>query len=322
MTTVFDPVQIAKDFETRAQLTPKKKQDILSQAQGIDLKDALTATGYGAKEQRDLGDVSDLLLKRTSSGALEDAVAAIYALQEQIASLDIASLGKPRGFFASLFSPEKRQYNALRRDYTQITYLVDRLANQMDMARLAIQKEIGLLDTLYETNQACYHALELKILAGEQALVMAEQETKAEDQSASKSFADLFSNRLHQLRQSKTISMQLAVQIRLTQHNQQLVADKLKQMTDFALPLWQNQLALALNMSRQQEALSAYRKAARQTTEAMGQARQALREGSKGTVREGETVLTELERLKEADLQLQQLLEETLLSAQQANTAN
>jgi uncharacterized protein YaaN involved in tellurite resistance len=90
-------------------------------------------------------------------------------------------------------------------------------------------------------------------------------------------------------------------------------------MTDLALPLWQNQLALALNMSRQQEALSAYRKAARQTADAMGQARQALREGSKDTAQEGKAVLTELERLKEADLQLQQLLEEALASAQQAS---
>jgi uncharacterized protein YaaN involved in tellurite resistance len=247
-------------------------------------------------------------------------VGAIHDLQKQIAGLDIVSIGKPKGgFFVSLFSPEKRQYNALRRDYVQITYLVDRLANQMDMARLALQKEIGLLDTLYETNQACYHALELKILAGEQALAIAEQETTAEDRSASESFADLFSDCLHQLRQSKTISLQLAVQIRLIQHNQQVVADKLKQMTDLALPLWQNQLALALNMSRQQEALSAYRKAARQTADAMGQARQALREGSKDTAQEGKAVLTELERLKEADLQLQQLLEEALASAQQAS---
>ena len=140
-----------------------------------------------------MGDVSDLLLKRASGGALEDAVGAIHDLQKQIAGLDIVSIGKPKGgFFVSLFSPEKRQYNALRRDYVQITYLVDRLANQMDMARLALQKEIGLLDTLYETNQACYHALELKILAGEQALAIAEQETTAEDRSASESFADMF----------------------------------------------------------------------------------------------------------------------------------
>ena len=317
---VFDPAQVAKDFEARAQLTPKKKQEIDFQARGIDLKDALTATGYGAKEQRDLGDVSDLLLKRASGGALEDAVGAIHDLQKQIAGFDIVSLCKPKGgLFASLFSPEKRQYNALRRDYVQITYLVDRLANQMDMARLALQKEISLLDTLYETNQACYHALELKILAGEQALAIAEQETTAEDRSASESFADLFLDRLHQLRQSKTISLQLAVQIRLIQHNQQVVADKLKQMTDLALPLWQNQLALALNMSQQQEALSAYRKAAQQTADAMGQARQALREGSKNTAQEGKAVLTELERLKEADLQLQQLLEEAFASAQQAS---
>ncbi len=320
MTAAFDPAQIARDFETQAQLTPQEKQDILFQAQGIDLKDSLIATGYGTKEQRDLGDVSDILLQRASGSALEDAVAAINALQEQIAGLDIASLAAPKGFFAKLFSPAKRKYGALQRDYTEITYLLDRLANQIDMARLALQKEMGLLDTLYESNRACYHALDRKILAGEQALALAKQEKPAQDALATKSFADLFSDRIYQLRQSKTISLQLAVQIRLTQHNQQLVADKLKQLTGFALPLWQSQLALALNLNRQQEALGAYRKAARRTAEAMDQARQALKEGHQDAAQEGKAVLTELERLKEADAQLKQLLADTLVSAQQANT--
>ena len=143
MTAAFDPAQIARDFETQAQLTPEKKQEILSQAQGIDLKDSLIATGYGAKEQRDLGDVSDMLLQRASGSALEDAVAAIHTLQEQIAGLDIASLSAPKGFFAKLFSPSKRKYSALQRDYTEITYLLDRLANQIDMARLALQRKWG-----------------------------------------------------------------------------------------------------------------------------------------------------------------------------------
>ena len=320
MTSAFDPAQIARDFETQAQLSPQEKQEILSQAQGIDLKDSLIATGYGAKEQRDLGDVSEMLLQRASGSALEDAVAAIHTLQEQIAGLDIASLAAPKGFFAKLFSPAKRTYSALQRDYTEITYLLDRLANQIDMARLALQKESGLLDTLYESNQACFHALDRKIVAGEQPLALAKQEKPAQDALPSKSFADLFSDRIHQLRQSKTISLQLAVQIRLTQHNQQLVADKLKQMTEFALPLWQSQLALALNINRQQEALGAYRKAAQRTAEAMDQARQALKEGHQDAAQEGKAVLTELERLKEADAQLKQLLAENLVSAQQANT--
>lgn len=251
MTTAFDPAQIAKDLESHAQLAPEERSKIQVYAQGIDLKDALTVTGYGAKEQRDLGDVSDILLSRVSGSALEDAVDAIYSLQEQIASLDIASLNAPKGVFASLFSPGKRHYTALWRDYTEMIYLLDRLANQIDMARLALQKEIGLLDTLYESNRACYHGLERKILAGELALSLAMQKKTVKDDSSSASFADLFADRIHQLRQSKTISLQLAVQIRLSQNNQKLVVDKLKQMTEFALPLWQSQLALALNMNRQ-----------------------------------------------------------------------
>ncbi|MGI6172443.1 MAG: toxic anion resistance protein [Christensenellales bacterium] len=316
MEAVFDPAQIAEDFETRLQLAPEEREKALLSARDIDPQDAITATGYGAKEQRDLGELSDMLLKRASGSGLAEAVDAIRALQEQIAGLDIASLAAPKGFFASLFSKGKRQYAALRRDYTEISYMLDRLANQIDMARLTLQKEIGLLDTLYEKNLACCRALEGKIVAGEQAIDLAKRKQAENDAMGSKASVGAFSDRIYQLRQSKTIGMQLAVQIRLTQYNQQVVAQKLKQMTEFALPLWQSQLALALNVNLQQEALGAYRSAARQAADATEQARRSLKDTGKGAARAGKAVLAELERLKEADIDLKQLLEETLVHAQ------
>lgn len=316
MEAVFDPAQIAEDFETRLRLAPEEREKALLSARDIDPQDAITATGYGAKEQRDLGELSDMLLKRASGSGLAEAVDAIRALQEQIAGLDIASLAAPKGFFASLFSKGKRQYAALRRDYTEISYMLDRLANRIDMARLTLQKEIDLLDTLYEKNLACCRALEGKIVAGDKAIDLAKQKQTENGATGTKAFVGSFSDRLYQLRQSKTIGMQLAVQIRLTQYNQQVVAQKLKQMTEFALPLWQSQLALALNVNLQQEALGAYRSAARQAADATEQARRSLKEGGKGAAREGKAVLAELERLKEADIDLKQLLEETLVHAQ------
>lgn len=308
----FNPALIAADFETQN----PPVSDVLSLAQSIDLTEALTATGYGAKEQRDLGDVADTLLKRASSSALEDVVDAIHALQEQIAALDVASLDSSKGFLCSLFSPKKRRLSHLRRNYTEITYLVDRLSNQLMMAGLALQKEMYLLDTLYEANKACYHALHLKILAGEQALADSKQ-AKPEKPENTETIEKLFSNRLDQLRQSKLICLQMAAQIRLTQHNQQVVIKKLKQTIEAALPLWKNQLALALNIDRQQEALGAYRTAANQAAEAMSQAEKALKEGTGEVSQESKNVLSKLERLKETDLKLKQLMEDTLTSAQQ-----
>ena len=315
MQAAFDPARIAAEFE--AQVPPP--EDILSLAQGIDLKDPLTATGYGAKEQRELGDLSDMLLKRASGSGLQDALDAIHALQDRIDSLDIASLRPSKGLLGALFSPEKRKAAALRRNYTELSLLVDRLANRLDMAGLALQKEMGLLDTLYESNRACYHALHRKILAGE--LALERQRASEGADVTSDSFADLFSARLSQLRQSKAICLQTALQIRLTQYNQQAVVDKLKQTTELALPLWKNQLALALNIHQQQAALDVYRNAARRSLEAMQQTEQAVREGSGDVAEKSQATLTELERLREADLELKRLMEETLQDIQKAKSA-
>ena len=306
----FDPAGIAADFDLPALMD----SEILRLARDIDLKEALTATGYGSKEQRALGELSDILLKRAFESALEDAVSKIHALQEQISSLDIASLSPPKGFFRSIFSPEKRQYAALRRDYTEISYLMDRLADQIEMAGLALEKENGLLDTFYDANRETHHALAKKILAGEQALKEIRQaDSKSNEQP--EAFDDLFSDRLNQLRQSKVISLQLAMQIRLTQHNLGMVIKKLRQTTELALPLWRSQLALALNINDHQEALGEYRRAAGRTASAMKQAQHALKEGSGKNDQENNAILAELDRLRDAD---ERLMEETVSLAGKA----
>lgn len=310
----FDPARIAADFETQRPLP----EEVQSLAQTISIQDALTATGYGAKEQRDLGELSDVLLKRSSGKALQDAVDAIHALQQHIEALDLSALHAQKGFFRSFFTPKRRQLAALQQDYTEATYLVERLASQLDMASLALQKEMSLLDSLYIKTQTCYHALKTKILAGEQALSELKQAKPAQGQDF-EALTDLFLGRLHQLRQSKTICLQMALQIRLTQHNQHLVVQKLKQTTELALPLWQNQLALALNIHQQQLALDAYRSSAQQSARALKQTGRQLRTGGGDVLHKGREALSELERFQEADQHLKRVMDEALTHAQQAN---
>lgn len=241
MAAPFDPALIADDFKAR------EIPDLDALAKQVDLSQALTATGYGAKEQRGLGEVSAYLLNRTDNKAMDRALAAIKALLSQIEEINIASLSEPRGIFAGLFSKNGRRFSALKKDYPRISQLVDRLAGELDMAQLMLQKENSLLQQMYDSNKATYHALDVKIAAGERAVALQQAGENME-------FLDLFMNRLSQLKTSKALGLQTGVQIRLTQHNISLVSDKLKETMDVLLPLWQNQLALAMSLQKSQEA--------------------------------------------------------------------
>lgn len=319
---IFDPAQVAADFETPPLSSAEARERVERLAAGIDLMDSLTAASYGAKEQRELGDQASYLLSRAHEGAQENAMAAIDALLEQIRALQIDQVDRPRPFPLCLFSRGGRKLRKLKKNYGAISLLIDRLTEKLDLAMLGLIKERALLDSMYRGGKEAYHALNWRILAGELALKRHQEgpqgDTKAGHQDKD-SFIPAFSQRLTQLRQSKAIGLQQAIQIRLTQFNQSLLIDKLNQTINIALPLWQEQLALALRIDRQQELLSTYRDAAKDTADALNAAKAALEAGETDTSHHTEKALDSLIKLRQADRQLKALMEGSIAIARETS---
>lgn len=314
--TAFDPARVTADFAAALPLSPQQAESLTQLAGSLNLGDMLTVTSYGAKEQRDLGDVSANLLRRAQGPAMDKAFLAIEELLNQVHDLKLSELEKPGGLFGFL-SPAKRHYRMLQTDFERISLLVDRLADQLDLAWLGLSKESAMLDTLYEANLQGYRDLNSRIIAGEMALQMAQQVQHLHKDKAYQ--LELFEKRLHELRTTRAVSQQMALQIRLTQFNQQVVMDKLRQTLDQALPLWQNQLALALNLHHQQTALRNYRSAANKVTHAMQDTTQAIKQGSQDTKTQTQTALSAIDQLKQADFALQQIMQDALGSVKNAD---
>jgi uncharacterized protein YaaN involved in tellurite resistance len=264
---LFDPKAIAADFDAAAMDTAEERSQVREMARAIDLKDPLAATAYGAGTQRGLSEVSEYLLERAGKGTQEQAHRVVNQLLGQIESLSPAP---PRtGFFSGLFGAGQRDKPMLD-DLEQTGLMVDRLASRLDQARLDLLKESALLDALYLQNRTLYHALNRQLQAGDAALALAA--------SMDDSIRETFGRRLGQLRISKTLSLQMAAQIRLIQHSQRLMADRLRDVLTVVLPLWQQQLALGRNLKTQRDALEQYREAAQATAAALQQKAMALAE--------------------------------------------
>lgn len=263
----FDPKSIAADFDTGAFDTAEEQSLIEQMAEEIDLDDPLMAASYGAGTQRGLSEVSEYLLSRANKGVQERAMRAVSQLTEQVAALSPET--ENQGFLSGLFK-KKSKTSDLMDDLEETNLLVDRLAGQLDMARLEMMKESALLDTLYLQNKAFYHTLYRQMLAGERAL--------SRPQTEHDSGREALRRRLYHLKTSKAISLQMAAQIRMTQFNQELMADRLRDLLSVVVPLWRQQLSLGRKIRSHRGSLEQYCDAARDTSALLRQKAQELME--------------------------------------------
>lgn len=185
----------------------------------------------------------------------------------------------------------------------------------------------SFLEQLYDKNKDYFQALNIYIAAGELKLeeintkMLPELRKKAEqtgDQMDYQEvndltqFADRLDKRVYDLRLSRQITIQQAPQIRLIQNTNQALAEKIQSSIMTAIPLWKNQVAIALTLLRQQQAVAAQRQVSETTNELLKRNADMLKTNAIETARENERGIVDIETLKETQSSLIETLQETL----------
>ena len=130
-----------------------------------------------------------------------------------------------------------------------------------------------------------------------------------------KTFADVwhdFEKKIHDLKLSKMLSVQMAPQIRLIQNNNQVLIEKIQSSILNTIPLWKNQIVIAMGLMRQKKALEAQKKVSDATNELLTKNSEMLKTGSIEIAKESERGIIDLESLKKINGDLIQTLEETI----------
>jgi len=184
-----------------------------------------------------------------------------------------------------------------------------------------------MLEQLYEKNKDYFHALNIYIAAGELKVeelytkTIPELKKKAEetgDQMAFQDvndmiqFADRLEKRLHDLKLSRQITIQSAPQIRLIQNTNQALAEKIQSSIMTAIPLWKNQIAIALTLIRQRSAVEAQKQVSKTTNDLLLKNAEMLKSNTIESAKENERGLVDIETLKKTQENLVSTLEETL----------
>jgi uncharacterized protein YaaN involved in tellurite resistance len=220
--------------------------------------------------------------------------------------------------------------------YEKIEVQIDRITSDLEKARMNLLKDIGLFDIMFERNKEYFQELEIYIAAGElkvkelNAITIPGLKSRAEasdDPMLSQNVNDMvqmtirFEKKVHDLKLSKTISMQMAPQIRLVQNNNRILVDKIQTSILNTIPLWKNQIIIAMGLFKQTNALNMQKEVDRTTNELLLKNSRMLKETTASVVSMGEKGMVEIETLKKVNADLIATLEETIVIQEKGKEA-
>ncbi|EAE2594052.1 toxic anion resistance protein [Listeria monocytogenes] len=309
-------------------LTETNKKQALELSKQIEPGNQAAILGYGALAQAKLHDFSHSMLahvQKQDVGPIGDIISDLmYRLQEADPD-ELAARNK--NVFTKMFHRVKQSINEITSKYQKIGTQIDRIALKLEHSKKRLMEDNSFLEQLYDKNKDYFQALNIYIAAGELKLeeintkMLPELRKKAEqtgDQMDYQEvndltqFADRLDKRVYDLRLSRQITIQQAPQIRLIQNTNQALAEKIQSSIMTAIPLWKNQVAIALTLLRQQQAVAAQRQVSETTNELLKRNADMLKTNAIETARENERGIVDIETLKETQSSLIETLQETL----------
>ncbi len=317
------------------QLSLEQKSKINELVGAIDINDSQAIIQYGVAAQSNISNFSDNVLsqiKSKDSGYVGDI---LTELMLDVKSLDVDALAENAGFLGKLFGSLKTKFQKFIAKYETLSVQIEKIVNELDSAKMRLLKDITLLDGMYDKNLEYLKDLDLYILAGSRKLdeintVMIPKLKQEAEQSGDpvlvQKFKDLtqlanrFEKKLYDLKLSRMISIQTAPQLRIIQNNDQLLVEKIQSSILNTIPLWKNQIVIAISLFRQQKALEMQKKVSDTTNELLSKNAELLKENSLGVARESERGIVEIETLKKVHADLITTIEETLRIQSEGHT--
>lgn len=312
-------------YLANVQLSEAEQRVVDEFSEKIDIRDSAVVLNYGAASQKKIADFSDGALKGVKTKDLGEVSDMITDLVGELKSFSTEGEEK-KGLFG-IVKRKALDLTKLKARYDTVEKNVERICNILIGHRNQLQKDIILLDKMYESNLLYFKELTMYIVAGkkklahERATTLVELRAKAEasglaeDAQAAADFADLcdrFEKKLYDLELTRTISVQMAPQIRLIQNSDTLMVEKIQSTLNNTIPLWKNQMVLALGLAHSKQAMDAQREVNELTNELLRKNAETLHQGTVAIAKESERGIVDLETVQHSNEQLIQTLDEVI----------
>lgn len=318
--------QVTTAVET---LSPEERAQIVKIKDELDLTDSTAVLAYGAPAQKKIAEFSNNVLSQVRTKDSGQVGELLQGLVAQVKGYD-PEHGSSSGSFLKkipIVGSLVEKAEDVKEGYTKLSVQVDRIQGGLEQAKLKMMKDIALFDNLYDQNLAYFKNLQLYIQAGEEKLKEMQEVTlpklraQAEasgDPMAVQVVADFegsvqrFEKKVHDLKISKTIAIQTAPQIRLIQNNDKALVDRVQTAIYNTIPLWKNQMVIALGLKAQQDTLRLQQAVTNTTNELLKRNAEMLKENTIEVAKENERSIVDIETVREVNEKLISTIEDTL----------
>ncbi len=321
------PVPTAAEVErTVTALSPEERAKVDKIKDAINLQDSQTALTFGAPAQKEIADFSDSILQKVrtkDSGPVGDLLSSLVTNVREYNESQNPSVLSKIPFFGGLVDKARET----KAGYDKLSTQVDKIQAGLEDARLQMMKDVAVFDALYEKNLSYFKDLQLYIQAGEEKLEEMKTQTlpklhaqaqASQDPMAVQVVADFeagvdrFEKKLHDLKLSRTIAIQTAPQIRLIQNNDKALIDRVQTAIYSTIPLWKNQLVIALGLQSQRRVLDMQRAVSDTTNELLKRNAEMLKANTLETAAENERGIVDIDTVKKVNEDLIATIEETV----------
>ena len=308
---------------TEPVLTAEEQQMVDAFAAKIDVENTAQILQYGAGTQKKMADFSDAALANVRTQDLGEVGDLISSVVGELQGFDA---DEEKGFLG-FFRKQANKLENMKNKYAKAEVNVEKIGNALQQHQVRLLKDSALLDKMYEQNLAYFKELTMYILAGKKKLqevregklkeleATAQRTGLAEDAQAARDLSDKcdrFEKKIHDLELTRMISIQTAPQIRMIQNNDNVMVEKIQTTLVNTIPLWKNQMVLALGIAHSTEAAQAQRQVNDVTNALLKQNAEKLHMASVETAKEAERGIVDIETLKKTNAELIQTLDDVM----------
>ena len=304
-------------------LSPAEQAAVTEFSEKIDVLNTEQVMNYGSAAQKNITEFSDAALKAVRTKDLGQ-------VGQQLGSLVVELKGfnyepEEKKGLLGMFKKTQQSIAALKAQYDRAEVNVDKIVEALENHEITLMKDISMMDKMYERNQEYMKELTMYIIAGKLRIKQlrevelpklqqkARETSLPEDAQAANDFANMigrFEKKIHDLELTRMISVQMSPQIRMVQNNDTLMAEKIHSSIVNTIPLWKNQMVMALSLYHSEQAMKAQREVTNVTNELLLKNAEALHQGSVSVAQESERGIVDIETLKRTNMELIKTLDE------------
>lgn len=312
------------DNLSQIKLSPEEERMVDDFASKIDIGNSQAVLAYGVGSQKKIADFSESALERVRTKDLGEIGNMLTGVVGEIRSLE--SSEEEKGFLG-LFKKTGNKIANMKAKYDKVETNINNIAKALEDHQVKLMKDVLMLDKMYELNMNYYKELSMYILAGKKRLdkannvelpeliKKADESGLPEDTQKAKDFSQMinrFEKKIYDLELTKTVSLQMAPQIRLIQNNDSMMSDKIQSTIVNTIPLWKNQMVIAIGLKHSSDAAKAQRAVSDMTNDLLKKNAEVLKTATIETAKESERGIIDIETLKNTNKTLISTFDEVI----------